>query len=89
MVEQQSVNNLLASLPMLYRLKPEEAFIHNTPFTFDPSVWGLWWPLLSGSQVVIASEETCKDPLALSTRIHDYHVGVLHARSCSNAIVTR
>ena len=40
-----------------YRLTPADRVVQKTPFSFDVSVWELFWPLLVGARLVIARPE--------------------------------
>ena len=45
-----------------YTLRPDERCMLKTPYTFDVSVWELFWPFIAGASLVIAEEEDQRDP---------------------------
>src|SRR5690606_24296296 len=48
-----------------YPITPLDKVLHKTPYSFDVSVWELFWPLMTGASLVIAPPEIHKDPLQL------------------------
>jgi amino acid adenylation domain-containing protein/non-ribosomal peptide synthase protein (TIGR01720 family) len=80
MIQHKSVHNLLVSMNALYQFNKDESFIHNTSFSFDPSVWGLFWPLINGAQLILTNEESITTNLKdFCELIVNYNVKVLHA----------
>lgn len=51
--------------------------LHNHPFTFDPSLWATFWPMMFGATIVLADEAMLGDPDALVTLIRDRGVTIL------------
>ena len=43
-------------------LDATDRVLHKTPFTFDVSVWELFWPLLAGATLVVARPDGHRDP---------------------------
>ncbi|MFO0700819.1 MAG: amino acid adenylation domain-containing protein [Nitrospira sp.] len=66
--------SLMASLDarLRYYQEPVSSFLLTFSLAFDVSLSGIFWPLLHGGQVVIASEVAHRDPAALATLI-EYH----------------
>jgi len=62
----RSVINLLHWTQKMYGLTSSDRFIQKTPFSFDPSIWEIFWPLLNGATLVMAAPETERNPLALA-----------------------
>ncbi|MDB9305423.1 amino acid adenylation domain-containing protein [Nodularia spumigena CS-591/12] len=61
-------NNLLRTIDA-YPLIAEDAWVGKsqrivqiTPFSFDVSVWEIFWPLIAGATLVVAKPEGHKDP---------------------------
>jgi amino acid adenylation domain-containing protein/non-ribosomal peptide synthase protein (TIGR01720 family) len=50
----RGVVNRLRWMQALYRIGPDDRVLQKTPFSFDVSVWEIFWPLLSGSRMVLA-----------------------------------
>ncbi|HEY2740001.1 MAG TPA: amino acid adenylation domain-containing protein, partial [Thermoanaerobaculia bacterium] len=61
-----------------YRLGPEDAVLQKTPYTFDVSVWELFWPLVAGSRLVLARPGGHRDPRYLAELIAREKVTVAH-----------
>ncbi|HEX2187467.1 MAG TPA: amino acid adenylation domain-containing protein [Longimicrobiaceae bacterium] len=61
-----------------YGLGPDDAVLQKTPFSFDVSVWELFWPLLAGARLVLARPEGHRDPAYLSELIGRERVTTLH-----------
>uniref|UniRef100_UPI000B2E4838 non-ribosomal peptide synthetase n=1 Tax=Streptomyces graminilatus TaxID=1464070 RepID=UPI000B2E4838 len=61
-----------------YGLTPGERVLHKTPYTFDVSVWELFWPLLTGATLVLARPGGQRDPAYLAGLIKDEGVSTAH-----------
>ena len=70
--------NRLAWMQSAYGLTGDDRVLQKTPFSFDVSVWELFWPLLTGARLVIALPETHRDGAALARLIADEGVTTLH-----------
>ena len=77
-VTHRAIANRLAWMQELYPLHPGDRVLHKTPYTFDVSVWELFWPLQVGATVVIAPPGAHRDPRALAGLITDHRVHTLH-----------
>ncbi|SEI21614.1 amino acid adenylation domain-containing protein [Pseudomonas asplenii] len=53
------------------------ALLHKTPFSFDASVWELFWPLSSGMRLVLARPEGHRDPAYLVQQVREQQVSVI------------
>ncbi len=69
------VNRLLWMQDQL-KLREGEKVLLNTPYTFDVSVWQLFWPLLTGATLVIAEEGQQRDPRSILRLIEAESVNV-------------
>ena len=78
MVEHRSVVNRLVWMQQAYELDGHDAVLQKTPFSFDVSVWELFWPLLTGARLVIARPEGHKDPGYLIETIRQNRITVMH-----------
>ncbi len=56
----------------------EERILHKTPFSFDVSVWELFWPLIAGARLVIAPPGAHQDPRQLGAVIRAQQVTTVH-----------
>jgi amino acid adenylation domain-containing protein len=61
-----------------YQLAASDRVLQKTPFSFDISVWELFWPLLSGARLVIARPEGHRDSQYLVRTIISQQITTLH-----------
>lgn len=78
MLRHAGVCNRLAWMQAAYGIGPGDRVIQKTPYSFDVSVWELFWPLVTGATLVIAKPEGHKDPLYLAALIQEGRVNVIH-----------
>ncbi|MDA0900306.1 MAG: amino acid adenylation domain-containing protein, partial [Proteobacteria bacterium] len=74
----RSLVNRIEWMQHEYQLTPNDKVLQKTPMSFDVSVWEFFWPLLSGSQLVIATPQIHKDALELAQTIQQHGITVLH-----------
>lgn len=72
------IHNRLAWMQSEYDLNGEDAVLQKTPFTFDVSIWEVFWPLMTGARLVLARPGGHRDPQYLSELIHRTGVTTLH-----------
>ena len=77
-ISHRGIVNRLLWMQGQYPLDGTDVVLQKTPATFDVSVWELFWPLLFGATVVIATPDGHRDPRYLSRVIDDYSVSTLH-----------
>jgi pristinamycin I synthase-3/4 len=78
MIPHRGIVNRLLWMQDAYRLTPEDRVLQKTPFSFDVSVWELFWPLLTGARLVFARPEGHKDALYLAELIARERITALH-----------
>jgi amino acid adenylation domain-containing protein len=78
MIEHKSICNRLFWMQEEYCLREGEAVLQKTPFTFDVSVWELFWPLLFGAKLVIAEPQMHRDSAALVKIINEKKISTIH-----------
>lgn len=78
MVEHNGVVNRLDWMCKHFPLAVEDKVLHKTPFSFDVSVWEIFWPLISGASLVIAKPGGHKEPNYLSELITSEKINALH-----------
>ncbi len=61
-----------------YELSYLDRVLQKTVFTFDVSVWEIFWPLISGSTEVIAKPEGHKETEYLLNLINSNKISVMH-----------
>ncbi|MFF2790683.1 amino acid adenylation domain-containing protein [Streptomyces sp. NPDC058049] len=77
-VSHRAIANRLLWMQDEYGLTPGERVLHKTPYTFDVSVWELFWPLLTGATLVLARPGGQRDPDYLAGLIHDEGISTVH-----------
>jgi arthrofactin-type cyclic lipopeptide synthetase C len=77
MVEHRNLGNLLHWSAGLRPLSSGAALLQKTPFSFDASVWELFWPLSCGMRLVLAGPDDHRDPAALVQLIREQQVNVV------------
>ncbi len=78
MLEHRAVVNRLVWMQRAYPLTADDVILHKTPFTFDVSVWEIFWWTLAGASVCTLASGAEKDPAALVSRVGEHGVTVLH-----------
>ncbi|HSF38618.1 MAG TPA: non-ribosomal peptide synthase/polyketide synthase, partial [Thermoanaerobaculia bacterium] len=71
------VNRLLWMQDALH-LSAADRVLQKTPFSFDVSVWELFWPLMIGARLVVASPGGHRDNAYLARLIAGQGITVLH-----------
>jgi amino acid adenylation domain-containing protein len=61
-----------------YGLTPDDRVLQKTPFSFDVSVWELFWPLLTGARLVVAKPGGHQEPSYLVDLIRREGITTLH-----------
>jgi hypothetical protein len=61
-----------------YQLTEADRVLHKTPFSFDVSVWELFWPLLVGARLIVARPGGHRDSAYLVNLIVSQGVTTLH-----------
>ncbi|MDY7092834.1 MAG: amino acid adenylation domain-containing protein [Acidobacteriota bacterium] len=74
----RGIVNRLRWMQAAYELGPGDRVLQKTPFTFDVSVWELFWPLITGAEMVLARPEGHKDAAYLLELMADAGVTVVH-----------
>jgi amino acid adenylation domain-containing protein len=70
--------NRLAWMQDAFALNEQDAILQKTAFTFDVSVWELFWALLHGARLVIARPDGHRDPRYLAELIRAQCVTTIH-----------
>ncbi|TWF42514.1 amino acid adenylation domain-containing protein [Chitinophaga polysaccharea] len=78
MIEQHSLVNRLNWMHDRYRLTGTDVILQKTPFTFDVSVWELFWWLFTGAGVYLLAPGTEKYPDQMVAEIKANNVTVMH-----------
>ncbi|MFL6966766.1 non-ribosomal peptide synthase/polyketide synthase [Pseudomonas alvandae] len=70
--------NRLCWMQQAYGLDASDSVLQKTPFSFDVSVWEFFWPLLTGSTLVVAAPGAHRDPALLIELITAQGITTLH-----------
>ncbi len=77
MNEHRGVCNGLRWAQRQFQLSPQDVVLLKTPYTFDVSVWEFFWPLETGSRLVIAEPGGHRDPRYLLRVMTEHGVTVV------------
>ncbi|MER2472291.1 amino acid adenylation domain-containing protein [Photorhabdus laumondii] len=78
-VEHKQVVNNLMWRQKTWPLTSKDHVLHNHSFSFDPSIWALFWPLMSGSTIVLADVPTMENSNVLVRLMAEQNVSVFGA----------
>ncbi|MDI3390680.1 amino acid adenylation domain-containing protein [Streptomyces sp. B-S-A8] len=78
MVEHRAIVNRLWWMQRACPLGPDDTILHKTPFTFDVSVWEIFWWSMAGASVVTLPSGDEKNPELIAERIAAYSVTTMH-----------
>ena len=73
-----AVVNGLLWMQDAYRLEPADRVLQKTPFSFDLSVWELFWPLATGACLIVARPGGHRDPGYLIELVRGERVTMMH-----------
>ncbi|MFJ4349155.1 amino acid adenylation domain-containing protein [Pseudomonas sp. NPDC089401] len=77
MIEHRGLCNLMHWGSTLCPPQPGDALLQRAPFSFDGSVWELFWPLTAGLRLVLARPDGHRDPAYLVQLIQDHRVSTV------------
>ncbi|MEV5718813.1 amino acid adenylation domain-containing protein [Amycolatopsis mediterranei] len=72
------VVNRLVWMQREYPIGPGDAVLQKTPFSFDVSVWELFWALMTGARLVMAEPGGHRDAAYLAATIREHEITVVH-----------
>jgi amino acid adenylation domain-containing protein len=78
LVPHRGIVNRLVWMQRAYGLDGSDRVLQKTPCGFDVSVWELFWPLLSGSCLVVAEPGRHGDAAWLADAVARYRITTLH-----------
>jgi len=78
MISHKSIINRLEWMQKEYTLDSDDIVLQKTPYSFDVSVWELFWPLMTGAKLQIAKPGGHKDPAYLKQIIKSKNITTLH-----------
>jgi amino acid adenylation domain-containing protein len=74
----RGICNRLLWMQDAYELTESDRVLQKTPFSFDVSVWELFWPLLTGARLIIARPLGHRDSFYLVELIAKQQITTLH-----------
>uniref|UniRef100_UPI0035C78745 non-ribosomal peptide synthase/polyketide synthase n=1 Tax=Pseudomonas allii TaxID=2740531 RepID=UPI0035C78745 len=77
-VTHEALAQRLHWMQQTYALQADDVLLQKAPMSFDVSVWECFWPLISGSRLVIAAPGEHRDPVRLIELIQAFGVTTLH-----------
>ncbi|MFB9722290.1 non-ribosomal peptide synthetase, partial [Planobispora longispora] len=78
LVSHEAIANRLGWMGEAFPLTAGDRVVHKTPFTFDVSVWELFWPLMEGAGLVVAPPGAHRDTAALLHLMRRENVSMAH-----------
>ena len=78
MVEHTSLINRLEWMQKAYTLSENDVILQKTSYSFDVSVWELFWWIYKGSKLCVLKPEGQRDPEEIIYHIEKYKISVLH-----------
>jgi amino acid adenylation domain-containing protein/non-ribosomal peptide synthase protein (TIGR01720 family) len=78
MSEHAALMNRLNWMQQTFAIDATDCVLQKTPYSFDVSVWELFWPLLNGASLVMAKPDGHKDSGYLVQMVQQYHITTLH-----------
>ena len=78
MIEHRSLVNRLNWMQRAYPIGADDVILQKTPYSFDVSVWELFWWALYGARVCMLMPGGERNPLAIVEAIRKHRVTVMH-----------
>ncbi|BAY10335.1 non-ribosomal peptide synthetase [Calothrix sp. NIES-2098] len=76
-IAHRSICNTLYWRQNTFKLTPQDKVLQTISFSFDPSVWQIFWPLSFGAQLVMARPGGHQDPAYLIETIIEQQITVM------------
>ena len=78
MIEHRSLVNRLHWMQQAYPIGESDVILQKTPYSFDVSVWELFWWALQGAKLCFLMPGGERNPLAIVETIKRHRVSVMH-----------
>ncbi|CAA0123669.1 Tyrocidine synthase 3 [BD1-7 clade bacterium] len=78
MVPHRGIVNRLRWMQTQYSLTDADVVLQKTPYTFDVSVWELFWPLITGARLHFAADGEHQNSAALLNTVCSQGITTLH-----------
>lgn len=76
MVSHRTVVQYLKWMQAAFNLCQHDVVLNQSSFSFDVSVWEIFWPLMTGASCALIDEEMKYDPLLMANFIRRHRVTV-------------
>lgn len=77
-ISHEAISNRLFWMQRHFNIGPQETLLQKTPYSFDVSLWELFWPFMTGARLVIAEPGRHWDTGYLRTVIQTHRISHLH-----------
>ncbi|GLZ33759.1 hypothetical protein Lesp02_59470 [Lentzea sp. NBRC 105346] len=77
-IEHRAIVNRLWWMQRAYPLTSDDVILHKTPFTFDVSVWEIFWWSIAGASVATLPNGEERDPERIAVRIAETGATTMH-----------
>ena len=77
-ISHRAIVNRLLWMQETFGLGPDDRVLQKTPYSFDVSVWELFWPMITGARLVMAEPGAHGDPFYLERTIRQQGITTLH-----------
>ena len=78
MIEHRSLVNRLHWMQRAYPIDESDVILQKTPYSFDVSVWELFWWAMQGAKLCFLKPGGEGNPMAIVEAIKKHHVSVMH-----------
>ncbi|HWM44181.1 MAG TPA: amino acid adenylation domain-containing protein [Burkholderiales bacterium] len=78
MIEQRALVNRLHWMQSAYPIGPGDVILQKTPYSFDVSVWELFWWALEGATLAFLAPGGERNPAAIVKAVRRHQVSVMH-----------
>ena len=78
MIEHHSVMNRINWMQKRFPLGAQDVILQKTTFTFDVSVWELFWWMFAGASISLLAPGAEKEPKQISQTIREHRITVIH-----------
>src|SRR5690554_497436 len=77
-VPHRGIINRLQCMQLQYPIDGKDTLLQKTPYSFDVSVWELFWPLMQGARIFYAKPDGHKEPSYLRDVIIEENITLIH-----------
>lgn len=74
----QGVSNRLLWMQDEFNATQNDVILQKTPYSFDVSVWEIFWPLQVGAQLAISENNSHRDIYQIHKQVEQYKVTIVH-----------